>query len=68
MPVSNSSLEVPIVGVQIALDRVDVENGCKVVLPGSHLKGPHIRFLRHDYQIGDRGKEEYHPLSVWERE
>ena len=46
-------LETPIVGVWIAIDQVDVENGCMVVLPGGHLQGPRLHFMRRDYQICD---------------
>jgi len=49
----NYPLETRIVGVWIALDEVDVENGCMVVLPGGHLEGPRIHFMRRDYQICD---------------
>ena len=49
----NFPLDTRVVGVWIALDQVDVQNGCMVVLPGGHLKGPRIHFMRRDYQICD---------------
>lgn len=49
----NFPLDTRVVGVWIALDQVDVGNGCMVVLPGGHLQGPRIHFMRRDYQICD---------------
>jgi phytanoyl-CoA hydroxylase len=49
----NVPLDTAIVGVWIALDHVDVDNGCMVVLPGGHAAGPRLHFMRRDYQICD---------------
>lgn len=45
---------VPVVGVWIALDPVDLENGCMQLLPGRHREGPILHFKRRDFQICDR--------------
>ncbi len=50
----NYELDTPIVGVWIALDEATVDNGCMVIVPGSHQKGPVIHFRRRDWQICDR--------------
>lgn len=46
-------LEVPVVGVWIALDPVGIENGCMQLLPGRHREGPIPHFKRRDFQICD---------------
>ncbi len=46
-------LEAKIVGCWIALDEATTENGCMVVIPGSHLQGPVVHFKRRDWQICD---------------
>ena len=46
-------LEAKVVGCWIALDEATVENGCMVIAPGSHLKGPVVHFQRRDWQICD---------------
>lgn len=43
----------PVVGVWIALDPTDVDNGCMHVVPGSHRDGPVVHFSRRDFQICD---------------
>lgn len=43
----------PVVGLWIALDDTDVENGCMHVIPGSHRSGPLAHFNRRDFQICD---------------
>jgi phytanoyl-CoA hydroxylase len=42
-----------VVGVWIALDEATVDNGCMVVIPGSHKEGPVTHFKRRDWQICD---------------
>jgi len=49
----NFSLDTRIVGVWIALEDVNEENGCMFVVPGGHLAGPRPHFLRRDWQICD---------------
>ena len=46
-------LDAKVVGCWIALDEATVENGCMVIAPGSHLKGPVVHFRRRDWQICD---------------
>lgn len=46
-------LDAKVVGCWIALDEATVENGCMVISPGSHLKGPVVHFRRRDWQICD---------------
>ena len=42
-----------IVGVWIALDEAVPENGCMMVIPGSHHQGPMPHWTRRDWQICD---------------
>jgi phytanoyl-CoA hydroxylase len=49
----NYPLETVIVGVWIALDEATTENGCMMVVPGSHRRGPVVHFKRRDWQICD---------------
>ncbi len=42
-----------IIGVWIALDEATPENGCMMVIPGSHHKGPLPHWMRRDWQICD---------------
>ncbi|MCY4466169.1 MAG: phytanoyl-CoA dioxygenase family protein [Chloroflexi bacterium] len=42
-----------ILGVWIALDETLPENGCMMLIPGSHLEGPVLHFQRRDWQICD---------------
>lgn len=46
-------LQVPVVGVWIALDPVGIDNGCMQLLPGRHREGPIPHFQRRDFQICD---------------
>ncbi len=42
-----------IVGAWIALDEALPENGCMMVIPGSHHNGPMLHWTRRDWQICD---------------
>ncbi len=42
-----------IVGAWIALDEALPENGCMMVIPGSHHEGPMLHWTRRDWQICD---------------
>jgi phytanoyl-CoA hydroxylase len=46
-------LEARVVGCWIALDEATTENGCMIVIPGSHRQGPVVHFKRRDWQICD---------------
>jgi len=46
-------LETLVIGVWVALDEATTENGCMVIVPGSHLDGPVVHFKRRDWQICD---------------
>lgn len=46
-------LETKVVGVWIALDTADMENGCMRVIPGWHTRGPYTHFQKRDWQICD---------------
>jgi len=46
-------LDAKVVGCWIALDEATIENGCMVIAPGSHLKGPVVHFRRRDWEICD---------------
>jgi phytanoyl-CoA hydroxylase len=49
----NLTLGTTVIGVWIALDGADAENGCMHIIPGSHKEGPMIHFKRRDWQICD---------------
>ncbi len=49
----NYALSARIVGIWIALDEATVDNGCMIIVPGSHRKGPVVHFRRRDWQICD---------------
>lgn len=46
-------LNARVLGCWIALDDATIENGCMVIAPGSHRKGPVVHFRRRDWQICD---------------
>jgi len=43
----------PVVGLWIALDATDTDNGCMHVVDGSHRRGGVVHFNRRDFQICD---------------
>lgn len=43
----------PVVGVWIALDPTDIDNGCMHLVDGSHRDGGVVHFSRRDFQICD---------------
>ncbi|HRK20741.1 MAG TPA: phytanoyl-CoA dioxygenase family protein [Fimbriimonadaceae bacterium] len=43
----------PVIGIWMALDEANLENGCMVFQPGGHLDGPVPHFSRRDWQICD---------------
>ncbi len=49
----NVPLDTVIVGVWLALDEVGPENGCMMIIPGSHKQGAVIHFKKRDWQICD---------------
>lgn len=49
----NVPLDTTIVGVWLALDEVGPENGCMMIIPGSHKQGAVIHFKKRDWQICD---------------
>lgn len=54
----------PVVGLWIALDQTDTENGCMHVIPGSHRTGPVLHFNRRDFQICDTDVRRDEVLAV----
>lgn len=54
----------PVVGLWIALDATDADNGCMHVIPGSHVVGPIVHFNRRDFQICDSDVRRTEVLSV----
>lgn len=60
----NYELQTRVVGVWIALDEATTENGCMVVMPGSHLEGPLIHFRRRDWQICDSEANQGSAIAV----
>ena len=57
-------LDAKVVGCWIALDEATVENGCMVISPGSHLKGPVVHFRRRDWQICDTDVDTTRSVAV----
>lgn len=49
----NLPLDATVVGAWLALDEATPENGCMMVIPGSHKRGAVIHFKRRDWQICD---------------
>ena len=46
-------LQTTVVGVWIALDEATLDNGCMIVIPGTHQQGPVVHFKQRDWQICD---------------
>ena len=46
-------LETLVMGAWVALDEATTENGCMIIVPGSHRQGPVVHFKRRDWQICD---------------
>ena len=57
-------LRTRVVGVWIALDPATTGNGCMLVKPGSHLRGPVVHFRRRDWQICDTDVDPLGTLAV----
>ncbi len=53
-----------VIGVWVALDAATTENGCMVIVPGSHLQGPVAHFKRRDWQICDTESSNHHAVAV----
>ena len=53
-----------IVGVWIALDAATPENGCMMIIPGSHRQGPAPHWKRRDWQICDTDVEVGRSLAI----
>ncbi len=53
-----------IVGAWIALDEALPENGCMMIIPGSHLDGPMPHWQRRDWQICDADVQVGRSLAV----
>jgi phytanoyl-CoA hydroxylase len=57
-------LQTRVVGVWIALDPATTGNGCMLIKPGSHLRGPVVHFQRRDWQICDAHVDPLGSLAV----
>lgn len=57
-------LETTVVGAWIALDEATPENGCMVIIPGSHRRGPVVHFKRRDWQICDTHVDNQGALAI----
>jgi len=57
-------LETIVLGVWIALDEATTENGCMIVIPGSHRQGPVVHFKRRDWQICDTEVNNQQAIAV----
>lgn len=57
-------LETLVMGAWIALDEATTENGCMIVIPGSHRQGPVVHFKRRDWQICDTDVNNTHAVAV----
>lgn len=57
-------LEAKVVGCWIALDEATPENGCMIIIPGTHRQGPVVHFKRRDWQICDTHVKNQGALAV----
>ncbi len=57
-------LEAKVVGCWIALDEATTENGCMIVIPGTHRQGPVVHFKRRDWQICDTHVQKQGAVAV----
>jgi phytanoyl-CoA hydroxylase len=53
MAYGNLTYEKPVIGVWIALDPADIDNGCMHVIPRSHMNGPIPHYAVRDWQVCD---------------
>ncbi len=53
-----------VVGAWIALDEALPENGCMMVIPGSHHSGPTLHWTRRDWQICDTDVQVGRSLAI----
>ena len=60
----NYPLGTTIIGVWIALDHADANNGCLHILPGTHREGPVSHFKRRDWQICDTDVQTERDVAV----
>jgi len=58
------TLDTLVIGVWVALDEATTENGCMIIVPGSHLQGPVVHFKRRDWQICDTESAKRHAIAV----
>lgn len=58
------SLDKLVMGAWIALDEATTENGCMIIVPGSHRQGPVVHFKRRDWQICDTQVNNTHAVAV----
>jgi phytanoyl-CoA hydroxylase len=57
-------LEARVVGCWIALDEATTDNGCMIVIPGTHRQGPVVHFKRRDWQICDTHVKNQRAVAV----
>ena len=60
----NYEITARVVGVWIALDEASTDNGCMIIVPGSHRKGPVVHFRRRDWQICDKDARQDPAVAV----
>lgn len=60
----NLPADTPVVGAWIALDEAVPENGCMMVIPGTHQDGPVLHWDRRDWQICDTDVQVGRSLAV----
>jgi phytanoyl-CoA hydroxylase len=53
MAYGNLTYEKPVIGVWIALDPAEIDNGCMHVIPRSHMDGPIPHYAVRDWQVCD---------------
>ena len=58
------ALNTRVVGCWIALDEATTENGCMIVIPGTHRQGPVVHFQRRDWQICDTDVKNQSAVAV----
>jgi phytanoyl-CoA hydroxylase len=58
------ALDTLVMGAWVALDEATTENGCMIIVPGSHRQGPVVHFKRRDWQICDTDVNNQHAVAV----
>ncbi|MCC2684108.1 MAG: phytanoyl-CoA dioxygenase family protein [Paenibacillaceae bacterium] len=64
MAYGNLSYDKPVIGIWLALDPADLDNGCMHIVPGSHQDGGVPHYAVRDWQLCDRNVRVDRDLAV----